>query len=485
LSGIFVSYRRSDSQGEAGRLFDDLVQHFDEQTVFMDVSAIEAGRDFRKAIEEGVTKCGVLLVVIGPDWLNAKDEHGARRLDDAGDFVRIETASALRRDIPVIPVLVRAARMPSAEQLPDDLKDLAYRNCIELTHARWKSDVRLLTESLRRLVGSPGQTGQGTGVSGAAAQTDSASQVEPSKPEIESAPRIDSAGIERVSRELALHIGPIASVVVKRAASHCSSVDDLYLKVADEIDSQTEREKFLKRAAISATPLPEVARIITAASETPAVKEASPAKENRAVLIAPPATPTTIGSPSSSGWKYWLIAGVCGIALIGALVLGIRSRSTKEPGQAQTTPLPTIPPQTSSPQTTQNSPQPKETAELPPVKTGEEALEAVSVQKSDHPKPAQRVRVPQEVSQGLLIKKVVPEYPPLARQAHIQGMVIFNADISKDGAVETLKIITGHPLLVPAALEAVKQWRYKPYLLNGESVAVSTQIEVNFTLKGG
>ena len=122
MGGIFVSYRRSDSQGEAGRLFDELVQSFGEDTVFMDVAAIEAGRDFRKAIEEGVVKCGVLLVLMGPEWLDAKDETGARRLNDPGDFVRIETASALKRDIPVIPVLVRGAQMPRAEQLPDELR---------------------------------------------------------------------------------------------------------------------------------------------------------------------------------------------------------------------------------------------------------------------------------------------------------------------------------------------------------------------------
>ena len=157
LGSIFVSYRRSDSQGEAGRLFDDLVKHFGEHTVFMDVAAIEAGRDFRKAIEEGVTKCGVLLVVIGTEWLDAKDEGGARRLNDPSDFVRIETAAALKRDIPVIPVLVRGATMPCAEQLPEELKELAYRNCIELTHARWRSDIQLLIEALRRLVGDTSQ----------------------------------------------------------------------------------------------------------------------------------------------------------------------------------------------------------------------------------------------------------------------------------------------------------------------------------------
>ncbi len=163
MGAIFVSYRRSDSQGEAGRLFDDLVKHFGEHMVFMDVVGIEAGRDFRKAIEESVAQCGALLVVMGPTWLNAKDENGARRLDDPADFVRIETASALRRDIPVIPVLVRAAEMPRAEQLPEVIRELAYRNCIELTHARWRSDIQLLVEALRRLVVDSNPVGTGSG----------------------------------------------------------------------------------------------------------------------------------------------------------------------------------------------------------------------------------------------------------------------------------------------------------------------------------
>ena len=163
MGAIFISYRRNDSQGEAGRLFDDLVQPFGEDMVFMDVAGIEVGRDFRKAIEESVSKCGVLLVVMGPQWLDARDENAARRLDDPGDFVRIETASALRRDIPVIPVLVHGAAMPRAEQLPENLRDLAYRNCIELTHARWKSDTQLLIEALRRLLGEKAGVDKGTG----------------------------------------------------------------------------------------------------------------------------------------------------------------------------------------------------------------------------------------------------------------------------------------------------------------------------------
>src|ERR1700731_4599699 len=97
----------------------------------------------------------------------------------------------------------------------------------------------------------------------------------------------------------------------------------------------------------------------------------------------------------------------------------------------------------------------------------------------------QRVRVSLGVSQGLLIKKVQPAYPPLARQARIQGTVLLQAEISKDGAIENLRLISGHPMLAPAAIEAVKQWRYKPYMLNGEPVEVETQITVNFTLAGG
>ena len=97
----------------------------------------------------------------------------------------------------------------------------------------------------------------------------------------------------------------------------------------------------------------------------------------------------------------------------------------------------------------------------------------------------QRVRVSQGVSTGLLIRKITPNYPPLARQARIQGQVVLQAEISKEGTIQNLQLISGHPMLAPAAIEAVKQWRYKPYLLNGEPVAVETQVVVNFSLSGG
>ena len=163
MRAIFISYRRDDTEGQAGRLFQQLRESFGEDMVFMDVATIEPGVDFRKAIEKNTAACGVLLALIGRDWVSLTDAEGHRRLDNPDDFVRLETASALRRDIPVIPVLVQGARMPRADELPADLKDLAYRNSVELTHARWDSDVALLVKALRpfTLVEPPPEPGGG------------------------------------------------------------------------------------------------------------------------------------------------------------------------------------------------------------------------------------------------------------------------------------------------------------------------------------
>jgi TonB family protein len=101
---------------------------------------------------------------------------------------------------------------------------------------------------------------------------------------------------------------------------------------------------------------------------------------------------------------------------------------------------------------------------------------------SNTPNGATRVRVSSGVAQGLLIKKVAPQYPADAREQHIQGVVVLRALIDKEGSVASAQVVTGPPELAPAAIEAVKQWKYRPYLLNGTPVIVDTQIQVNFTL---
>jgi len=102
----------------------------------------------------------------------------------------------------------------------------------------------------------------------------------------------------------------------------------------------------------------------------------------------------------------------------------------------------------------------------------------------EKPKPVtpSRIRVGGAVTAANIAKMVRPTYPPLAKQARIQGTVRFNAIIAKDGTIQNLTVVTGHPLLIPSATEAVRQWIYKPTQLNGEPVEVQTQIDVNFTL---
>ena len=106
----------------------------------MDVAAIEAGTDFVEMLQNAVGSCDALLAVIGPQWLPASHD-GRRRLDDPHDFVRVEVAGALQRNVRVLPVLVDDATMPRADQLPDDLQPLARRQAIDLRDARWDADI--------------------------------------------------------------------------------------------------------------------------------------------------------------------------------------------------------------------------------------------------------------------------------------------------------------------------------------------------------
>ncbi len=211
----------------------------------MDVSAIEPGRDFRKAIDESVATCSVLLAMVGQEWATLKDTQGRRRLDDANDFVRIELASALRRDIAVVPVLVRGAKMPLAEDLPDDLKELAYRNAVELTHARWRSDVQVLIHALRQYMEEPGSSAGDGPLPSIETRPQPTPKPATPPPAAAGAP-INAQTLERVTRALAAHIGPIAEVVVKRTAKRSASLDEFYDKLANEIEGDADRARFLK-----------------------------------------------------------------------------------------------------------------------------------------------------------------------------------------------------------------------------------------------
>ena len=146
---IFLSYRREDAAGFALALFGRLEQSFPSERLFMDVEGgIGAGQDFVRVIEDEVSLCDVMLVLIGPDWLTVTGEAGRRRLENPEDFVRIEVESALKFGKRVIPVLVHKTEMPRADALPEPLKALARRNAVGLTQERFKADAQGLIKAL-------------------------------------------------------------------------------------------------------------------------------------------------------------------------------------------------------------------------------------------------------------------------------------------------------------------------------------------------
>jgi hypothetical protein len=150
-TNVFINYRREDSSGHAGRLFDALSGHFAGR-LFMDVDTLEPGVDFVEAIEQAVGSCEVLIVIIGREWLTIKDAAGQRRLDDPADFVRLEVESALARNVRVIPVLVQDVKMPCAKDLPPSLARLARHNAIELSDERWNYDEERLARTIQGLL---------------------------------------------------------------------------------------------------------------------------------------------------------------------------------------------------------------------------------------------------------------------------------------------------------------------------------------------
>lgn len=149
---VFLNYRREETSGHAGRLFDDLAERLEGAEVFMDIDRIAPGVDFTEVIDEALDSCDVVLALIGRRWIELADAGGRRRLDDADDFVRLELEKALgRKDVRVIPVLVHGASMPPSRELPDRLRSLARRQAFELSDTRWHYDLNMLVQALEKV----------------------------------------------------------------------------------------------------------------------------------------------------------------------------------------------------------------------------------------------------------------------------------------------------------------------------------------------
>ena len=168
---IFINYRREDDPGSTGWLREHLEEAFSSEQLFMDVDSIEPGLDFVRVLEEQVDKCDVVLAVIGPRWLDARDKAGNRRLDNPDDFVRLEIESSLKLGEQIIPVLVNNAEMPTADVLPESLRPLVRRNAVRLTHERFRADAQGVIRALQKALEAAEHSRQALEVAENSAQT--------------------------------------------------------------------------------------------------------------------------------------------------------------------------------------------------------------------------------------------------------------------------------------------------------------------------
>lgn len=152
LGGVFISYRREETAGWAGRLYDRLSARFGEDHVFMDVDSITRGADFTEKLMGDLSACNVLLALIGQNWSAITDSKGKRRLDNPDDWVRVEIEIALQRGIEVIPVLVDGAVVPQADRLPPNLRPFARRQACELRHTSFQADVKRLINDISAVI---------------------------------------------------------------------------------------------------------------------------------------------------------------------------------------------------------------------------------------------------------------------------------------------------------------------------------------------
>lgn len=162
METAFISYRRQDSAGYSRALYNELSRYFDAEQIFMDVDDIPLGTDFVQILNRNLQDCKVMLVIIGPQWLDIRSSNGERRLDNPDDFVRLEIARALDNNFSIIPVLVHGAPMPAEQDLPDILKPLSRRQALELNNKYYQHGIADLVKALEQYLGKAKDQGKPT-----------------------------------------------------------------------------------------------------------------------------------------------------------------------------------------------------------------------------------------------------------------------------------------------------------------------------------
>jgi len=454
MGGIFISYRREDSIAYAGRLYDRLQAYFGKEQVFMDVDTLKPGEDFVDKLQSAVASCDVLIAVIGTRWLTETDQHGGVRILNPEDFVHLEIVAALERGIRVIPALVGGAHMPLSTSLPDPLKKLARRQAITIPDIEFHQSVSSLIESLESAIKD--------------------NQEQHSK-EI----KADSTQAAPLQEETAallrqFHAKENTSVAKAKTGkatafsfhSAASKGKELFCGALKTFVRNTVSGSKWYRNALTSVPMPVllacIGIMLTIAIfpvwPTGRSNDRNNLRGNTQPVVIPPETKAD--------------PPVADIVREDTKTPPTESASDKQGPLAEKQLGSVEEDQASSPTSSNDqarSPKPSDAAEK-------------STALIPH-RNAEPIRVGGNVIATHLISQVKPTYPALAKTARVQGVVVLEAKIDKDGSVATLKVLSGHPLLVQAAIDGVKQWRYTPTISNGEPVAVVTTIAVNFAFR--
>ena len=293
--GIFISYRRGDGGGSAGRLYDRLEQVFGSNRLFFDVDHIPIGADFVELLQQKVDECDVLLAVIGRRWIDARDESGGLRLENHEDFVRIEVARGLSAGKHVVPVLVDGAAMPRADQLPDELKPLARRNAARLSHESFKADCDRLARTLAETTDAIEAKRQGERRRREKAEERQAEEERRrrTKAEEESAAAAERLRLERETEEL-------------RAIPHARERLDLEKQMATASE-MVEREK--ARAVEVAAGSARVRDFVESLTRAPASTVGNGATRRRFMMLGAAGVGTVALAASSPLWLPAILSG--------------------------------------------------------------------------------------------------------------------------------------------------------------------------------
>ena len=312
---VFVSYRRNDVPDATDRLAASLIERLGRDQVFLDVDSIEIGAPFAKVIGSWISRCDVVLVVIGHGWLTATDDEGALRLGNPRDYVRLELEAALSRDMRVVPLLVHGARMPRATELPESLVPLLERNALELTRTYWELDVARLIGALERSVVDDKRKR-------AERETAAAREAQARRAEQEAtAARQDQADREAAAAH---------EIHVRQADQDAATARDAQGRQAGP-ETPAAREAQARRAEEEATAAPESeARSRRMGGRRGEVKRTTPDQADREAAAGriPPTGPLEPadrrGAPSSRfRWPGRVVAGVGGAAILVIVIVAI------------------------------------------------------------------------------------------------------------------------------------------------------------------